>query len=237
MELTNKLWGLLYPGRCPVCDSVVMPAGNKICYPCRNRLRRIREPYCLKCGQQLTDEELEYCSDCRKKKHVFISGICLYEYESVQEAIYRFKYEGRSEYAAFFGEEMAYWLGERLKSFRADALIPVPIHRKRFRERGYNQAQLLAQEVGKRLRIPVLTNVIERVRNTAPQKGLGMQERQNNLKKAFKMCQNDVKLDTIIIIDDIFTTGATIDAMGRVLLEAGVKEIYFAALAVGKGSS
>ena len=236
MNLTNKLWSLMYPARCPVCDGVVMPSGEKICFCCRDRFRKVGEPYCLKCGQPLQEKEQEYCSDCSKKKHVFISGSCLYEYESVQEAIYRFKYGGRREYAAFFGEEMAQFLGERIRSCQADALVPVPIHKKRLQERGYNQAQLLAQEIGKRLQIPVLDHMIGRIQNTAPQKGLGAQERQNNLKKAFKMYQNDVKLDTIIIIDDIFTTGSTIDAMGRVLLEAGAKRIYFAALAVGKGS-
>ena len=94
---------------------------------------------------------------------------------------------------------------------------------------------MLAREVGSRLNIPVNTELIKRVRKTAPMKNLSAKERQNNLKKAFKICHNDVKLSTIIIIDDIYTTGSTIDAMAYELRQTGVKNIYFAALAIGNG--
>ena len=237
MKFTNNLWGLLYPARCPVCDKIVSPSGANICFACRRKLHIIREPYCLKCGKPLQKEEQEYCLDCSSKKHIFISGTALYEYDSIQDSLYRFKYEGRREYAAFFGEEMARYLGERIRTWNADALVPVPIHQRRMRERGYNQAQLLAEEIGKQLNIPVRSRLVGRIRNTLPQKGRGPQERQNNLKKAFKMYENDVKLDTIIIIDDIYTTGSTIDAVGNVLLEAGAKRIYFATLSIGRGLS
>lgn len=102
-------------------------------------------------------------------------------------------------------------------------------------KRGYNQAALLAAELGKQLDIPVLTGFVERTRNTRPQKELEGAKRQNNLKKAFKIVQNDVKLNTIVIIDDIYTTGSTIDAVAQACREAGVKHVYFAALAIGRG--
>ena len=102
-------------------------------------------------------------------------------------------------------------------------------------KRGYNQAELLALEIGKQLGIRVENNWLIRTKNTVPQKLLNGQERQNNLKKAFKAGQNDVKLNAIVIIDDIYTTGSTIDAMAAVCRQQGVSRIYFAALSIGNG--
>ena len=113
--------------------------------------------------------------------------------------------------------------------------MPVPIHDSKKKQRGYNQAELIARELGRRLNIPVETNLIKRVRKTIPMKDLSAVERQNNLKRAFKICRNDVKLNTIIIVDDIYTTGSTIDAMAYEMRKAGIKRIYFVALAIGNG--
>ena len=118
----------------------------------------------------------------------------------------------------------------------ADALVPVPIHKSRRYQRGYNQAEVLARELSVLTGIPLVTNLILRVHKTVPMKDLSVRERQNNLKKAFKICRNDVKLSTIIIIDDIYTTGSTIDAMSYELRKAGVERIYFMSLAIGRGA-
>lgn len=120
-------------------------------------------------------------------------------------------------------------------SWRPDALVPVPLHPERERKRGYNQAALLAQALGKRLNIPVLSDWLVRVKNTKPQKELEGTARQNNLKKAFKIVQDDVKLNTIVIIDDIYTTGSTIDAAALECRAAGVRRVFFITLAIGKG--
>ena len=149
--------------------------------------------------------------------------------------IYRLKYGGRQEYARFLGEEMAYYLGSFIKEVHPDALIPVPLHPKRFRKRGYNQAALLARTLGTCLDIPVEEKILCRTKDTKPLKLLNPEERQNNLKKAFNITQNDVKLNTVIMVDDIYTTGSTMDEAARTLLEGGVKKVYFVALACGAG--
>ena len=118
---------------------------------------------------------------------------------------------------------------------KPDALVPVPIHPSRMRSRGYNQAYLIARELSKRCGIPIAKGLIGRNLRTQPLKNLSHEERQNNLKKAFKILQNDVKLDTIVIIDDIYTTGSTIDAMAKVLMEAEIGKVYFMALTIGRG--
>ncbi len=224
---------LLFPVRCPVCDEVVRRRDGRICQGCRNRLKVVEEPFCLSCGKPLSEEKNLYCTDCDGRSHRYIRGRALYEYESAAESIYRFKYGGRREYAVFFGREMAEKLAVFIRKASPDALVPVPLSRKRFGRRGYNQAQLLAEVMGEELGIPVYAHLAVRVRDTLPQKELNAKERQNNLKRAFKMIENDVKLDTIIIIDDIYTTGSTIEALAEVFLQSGVKKIYFATLSVG----
>lgn len=196
---------------------------------------QVREAGCMKCGKPLEEETEEYCSDCRKKKHAYAQGKSLYEYHSAAEAIYRFKYGKRREYAAFFGREMTRHFGRLIDFWQAEALVPVPIHKARRRKRGYNQAELLAEEIGKRTGIPVIKDLVIRCRNTRPLKELKGAERENNLKRAFKIGRNDVKLSTIIIIDDIYTTGSTVDEMAKVLKEIGIDKVYVLTLAIGKG--
>ncbi len=228
------LWDVLFPRRCPVCDRALRFRKEFICPSCLEKVRFIQSPACMKCGKGLAEEE-EYCQDCGRKKHLYVQGAAVFEYSSVASSIYRFKYGGRQEYAMFFGSCMASVLGARMKYWRVQALIPVPIHPSRKRKRGYNQAQLLAEVISRQTGIPVRNDIIARRRKTVPQKELDEKQRQNNLKKAFKILRNDVKLDTIVIIDDIYTTGSTIDAMTTTLHTAGISKVYFAALAIGNG--
>lgn len=225
---------LLFPLRCPVCDRIVKPSGEKICLECLGRLQLLTPPWCMKCGKKLA-EESEYCGDCTRRAHEFRRGRALYTYGSAAMSIYRFKYGGRQEYADFFGEQMAEYLGCFIRSMEPEGLIPIPLHRKRKVTRGYNQAELLARAVGERLGIPVYTDLLVRKRNTVPLKYENPEERQNNLKKAFIIVRNDVKLEKVMIVDDIYTTGSTMDEVSRVLKAAGVREVTFIALAIGAG--
>lgn len=167
-------------------------------------------------------------------EHKFTQGRALCEYRSIRQSLYRFKYKGRQEYAEVYGALLAAYLGDTIRSWNPDVLIPVPLHRARQRRRGYNQAELLAAELGKRLGIPADGKIVRRIKKTVPQKQLNRQMRQNNLKKAFKITRNDVKLSTIIIIDDIYTTGSTVDALAGIFREAGTENIYFITLAIGR---
>jgi len=239
----EKIWkrigegvlNLLFPPRCPFCESIQKIHAPGICPECSQKLIYIREPRCMKCGKQLAQEEKEYCRDCTTHSHLFCQGRALYQYSSVAGAIFRFKYKGKKEYGRIFGEEMAYFLGDYIRYLRPDALIPVPLHPVRRRIRGYNQSQVLAEVVGSCLNIPVKSDLVRRIRNTRALKTLNSKERLNNLKNAFILDRNGVKLDTVIIVDDIYTTGTTIDALAKVLLEAGVKKVFFITLAIGEG--
>ncbi|MCM1103165.1 MAG: ComF family protein [Clostridium sp.] len=206
-----------------------------ICPLCRARVKTVGDVYCAKCGKPLNDGQTVYCHDCVAAEHAFTRGRSLFYYEDIRESVYRFKYEGRQEYASFYADETVRVLGADIRSWNADALIPIPLHRAKQKKRGYNQAALYAEALSARLGIPVLEGALVREQNTVPQKGLNREERQKNLKKAFKFIRNDVKLKTIILIDDIYTTGSTVDAAGALLKRAGIVDIYVITLASGNG--
>lgn len=232
-EKYREALSVLYPRHCPVCDEIVDQTNEKICLSCMRQLKIMTPPWCVKCGKKINEGE-ELCKDCMEKTHIFIRGRALYEYGSAAETVYRFKYGGRREYADYFGEQMGDFLGEYILSRKPDALVPIPLHKKRMIVRGYNQAELLAKAIGRQLGIPVITDYLIRVKNTIPQKKLNPAERQNNLKKAFNITKNDVKLKSIILVDDIYTTGATMDEAASVLLHAGAEKVYYVTLTCGE---
>ncbi len=227
------LLGLLYPKRCPFCDRAVLP-GEGICKECAVKAHFVKEPACMKCGKPLMDARREYCRDCGKKSHAFTQGKAVFLYEKeTKAALYRFKYQNKREYADVFAKEMATRYGDWIKQKRIQAIVPVPLHKRRRKKRGFNQAEVLAKELGRELGIPVLTNLLIRVRDTRPQKELNEAERKNNLKRAFKISGSIVQLDYILLLDDIYTTGSTLDAAAAALLAAGAREVYACCVGIG----
>ncbi len=244
-EITETALSMVYPRHCPVCDGVLktveikngrLMTGRLVHDDCNRKVKRIGRCTCVKCGKGLARgmEDEEYCSDCRKAKHYFDRGFSVFEYRSISGSIYRFKYMGRQEYASFYAKEIEKLYGNNLKKLGIEALIPVPMYRNKENQRGYNQAEVLARSVSKRLNIPVYENIVERTRNTLPMKQLDLRGRRNNLKKAFNIAKNDVKFKCILIIDDIYTTGSTIDEIAHEFRIAGVKKIYCLSLAIGQ---
>ena len=207
-----------------------MPSGADICDSCRGKLTFVKEPYCLKCGKPL-GTETELCELCKTKRMYFDEGRALYIYNDVlRKSIYGFKYNNRREYSGFYGAQMAKGLKRKLTEWRADAIIPIPLHKSRMKKRGYNQAALLAHEISKYTKIPVYDEYLIRQKSTVPQKNLDVHARENNLKNAFKIKYNDVQLNSVILIDDIYTTGSTINEAAKCLKDAGVKNVYYAVI-------
>lgn len=225
---------LIYPPRCPVCDGIV--GGGIICEPCRLRLRPVIEPLCKKCGKPLNSPEIEYCPDCGRKKHLYTRGRAAFEYDLVMRAsISRFKYKNRREYANFYAQELLRSCKELVYSWKIDLIIPIPLHKSRRRKRGFNQAELVAKQVSREMGILLSTDSLLRIKKTNPQKELNDQERRNNLKNAFCVVKDDVKFKKILLIDDIYTTGSTLDAAASVLLEHGAEKVYFLSISIGRG--
>lgn len=242
-KIIKEVINLIYPVRCPVCDDIVARRGSLCHRECYEKLIHIKEPLCKKCGKMLEDESIEYCFDCSKKKKVFKEGRAVFLYDKLMKnSISSFKYKSKKEYGQFYACEIVDYLGDYIRSKNIDAIIPVPIHKNKLKIRGYNQADIIAREVGKRMGIAVLPKVLIRNFNTAPQKELSNIQRFKNLENAFSInhqfFQNidvDFKLNNILIIDDIYTTGATINSCAKVLKNYCDVQVYYVALSIGQG--
>ena len=226
---------LIYPHTCPICECIVDKKG-KVCKECEQKLKYIVSPFCMVCGKSLTDEDTELCFDCIKKKHSFDRGVAAFSYSNaLRKSMYNFKYNNRRENAAFYADAIYRTKGHIIKSWDAQVYIPVPIHKKRMKKRGYNQAELIANELSQMTHIPVDSDILMRVVNTTPQKELNDKERAKNLKNAFQVRKTIVQYKKIVLVDDIYTTGATLDACAKALKEAGAEKIYFVAACIGTG--
>ena len=232
--LEQELLELLYPPRCPFCDRLVRKK-QWICPDCRLTISYIKEPLCKKCGKPVFDTRVEYCRDCRKKPHKYTQGKAVWTYEEkVKKSVYRFKYQNKREYARCYAKEMADRYGDWICRMGIQLIVPIPLHKSRRRKRGYNQAEILAKELSNYLHIPMNTKLLVRVKNTKPQKLLNDAERKNNLKKAFKTTENIVQLKYILLVDDIYTTGSTLDAAAQALLDAGAHKLYACCISIGQ---
>lgn len=238
IKIIDGFLDILYPRRCPVCDDIVLPKGAMVCNKCADAFTTIKGGFCLKCGKPLKDEGRAKCDDCLMKNHQFDTCRSAFIYdEAMRKCIYRFKYHKRSEYAKYLGQRMADELKDYIKSCNADAIIPVPMYRKKERKRGYNQAYLLAKELGKVCGIPIRNDIVIRNRNTKIMRSLGAAMRENNLKRAFKIVGDSVKLTNVILVDDIYTTGSTADAVAGVLKAAGVRRVFVTSLSTGNNNN
>ena len=190
----------------------------------------------MKCGKPIRYSEQEYCHDCAHTQHIYDRGAALWLHKDpVNASIYRFKYHNQRFYAGFYAAEIVKNYRTLLRRWAPDVIVPVPLHSRRRRKRGYNQAELLAQELGRLLGIPVSHKMLRRVRDTEPQKVLDNRKRQKNLEKAFAAARLHTKPRCVLVVDDIYTTGNTIDAAAKVLKEAGVQKVYFLTISIGQG--
>lgn len=227
----TALLDFLYPPHCPVCGK--MTERGLICPKCRDALHPVGEHYCLKCGKPIGSRE-EYCGDCARTTHVFEQCRSLYSYHgAVKTSLYRLKYSNRREYARFFGYEMATMFERWIRRCNITMLVPIPLHPQKQRLRGYNQAAVLACAAADRLGIPMDESVLIRVRNTRPQKRLDDAERRKNMQNAFCAVRQMGPEERILLIDDIFTTGATADAAAAALKAAGAGAVFVCTVAIG----
>lgn len=231
---TDRALDLIFPARCPLCDGVLEFGKRGPCEKCRYSLPYVKEPVCFKCGREISDDESEYCGDCAKKPRSFNGGFPLLNYvEPAASSVLRLKYKGRQEYAPFYAKETVKKYGDIFKGLGIDAIIPVPLYKRKLKSRGFNQAELLAREISRLTRIPLRTDILIRINDTIPQKKLSTSEREENLINAFTV-KGKINLEKVLIADDIYTTGATIEACTQALKKNGVKCVYYTSICIGK---
>ena len=168
--------------------------------------------------------------------HYYERGLSLWNNKNpVNQSVYQFKYHNQRRYGILYSQELVKEVQKEIERWRQDIIIPVPLHPSRKRKRGYNQAQILAEEIGKILEIQVDSKSLIRTRKTSPQKKLGHQERKKNLKHAFAVKHTFQAAKRVLLVDDIYTTGNTIDAVSNVLKQKGVENVYFLTISIGQG--
>lgn len=204
-------------------------------------LAPVKQPVCKACGKEVFADRLEYCRDCVIHPKTFREGMALLNYnEAARQSMASIKYKNRREYLDFYAQAIVHRFDKSIGRIDPDALIPVPVHNSRRRQRGFNQAEELAVRLGKSWDLPVRTDLLIRKKKTDPQKQLTPKERLRNLQDAFALTESGKLTDipgTAVLVDDIYTTGSTLEACARILRAAGTDRIYTLVICIGEGAS
>ena len=212
---------LLFPPVCMVCHQRIPAAKEVLCSDCQSRTAVITEDYCKKCGTPLKES---YCQSCSDHEYIFDFSRSVYQYgDVVQTLIHELKYNGFKSPGKFLAAGIQAYANDNKEYRDYDLVMAVPLHRVRKRERGYNQSELLARKLAKSLEIPYLEPVRRRY-YTKSQTLLSADERKDNLKDAFRVRKN-VQAKKIILVDDVFTTGSTVNEISKTLRAAGAAKI------------
>jgi ComF family protein len=203
--------------RCAICEVV---SASQLCHGCQALIVPIDNP-CQSCAKPIPDEQT-LCGQCRQQPPPFSHTFCTTIYQSpVSLWVHELKFANRMDRAAVLAEAMAPMLAHVPLNV---PLIPVPLHRQRLRHRGYNQAHEIARLIAKQQVRPLLSDVLLRRKNTAMQAELSEQERTANVRNAFAV-NRSLAEPRVLLLDDVMTTGQTMQAASRCLLQAGVGRV------------
>ena len=226
--MLNALVSLFFPPSCPVCGEA---GEDGICRSCMKGVRPIQPPLCTLCGAPFVSAVLpeHLCGECMKRERSFSIARSAGLYEgTLLEAIHLLKYRGRVPLA----RPLASILAVTVDCADYDIITPVPLHRRRLQERGFNQSLLLARYLAKESRLSLDYVNLRRTRATAPQTGLQGRERKSNVKRAFSVKKSMAFAGKrVLLVDDVYTTGATVTECSRVLKAAGAREVGVLTLA------
>jgi ComF family protein len=237
-KIFSKFLDLIYPPKCHICQRFLTDdrgeAGH-ICPECLESLVRITSPLCPSCGIPFVSrvEEDHLCGDCIRKRPHFDSLAAPFLYEGgIMDAIHQIKYNGRTFIAKSVGGHAASVARERFGETDNFLIVPVPLHPKRLRERGFNQSLVLARAIAPGLGAEIDFLSLRRVKYTQPQTGMKKAERRRNVRGAFGLAGSpDLKGKTVMLVDDVATTGSTLNECAKVLKKAGCEKVFCLVLA------
>lgn len=230
---------LLYPPTCAICKEYLKTNHNTpiLCPSCQDTVEFNKPPFCKICSRHLTEDEnrLSLCQECRQTKYHFDKAWAATIYnKTMQRLIHLFKYQQKTLLRRYFSQVIASFLYDyNIDINRFDIVVPIPLHPARKRERGYNQSQLIAQGLIDRFNIRVSHNNLIRIRNTANQALLGKKERWTNIRGAFTIKDSwKFRRKSVLIVDDLLTTGATACEVAHVLKEAEATQVSVLTLSI-----
>ena len=228
----------LYPERCPVCMQIVTPKGAMVHPECKCKLDSIKEPVCYKCGTPLSSEDEEYCAVCScKNNRGWNQGRSIFSYHgSVGNALRLVKKDGRVEFVRFFAKQIKEKQQAFILRMAPSCIVPVPLHPSKQRLRGFNQAELLARALGEEMNLPVCL-LLKKQKKTKDQKSLNKNQRIKNVAEAFAVEESEWPEnapESVLLLDDVMTTGSTLSACANVLKARGVKSVAFISVCVAE---
>ncbi len=239
--IKEGLLNFIFPLDCKICEKPIRESkGYSICEDCFKTIELIERPYCIKCGKPLIpsvffkqNREI-LCLDCKRKKYSFEFSRSTGIYDKVlKKCIHLFKYYGEKKLAKPLGKLMVDYLvkNDEFKK-RIDLIIPVPLHKNDLRKRGFNQSILLGRVVGNYFSISIGEKVLIKKKLTPFQANLSKKEREKNILRAFLVEKpKEIKGKNVLILDDVFTTGATVEECTKELMKARAKNIFVLTLA------
>lgn len=229
----EKVLKILFPESCPVCGKPSTGHNTApICSGCWEGILQYKGAVCLKCGKPLVSDASITCGDCLKEEPAFKWARSFGIYDgALKKAINLFKYYGIKRLSKPLSELMF-----KIKMPAVDVVVPVPLSKKKLKQREFNHAALLAKYISIYLGTRVTLNCLVKIKETMPQVGLSAKERGKNVRNAFVAKNNEfIKGKNILLVDDVLTTGATIRECSKSLKSAGAGEIYAITLAYSSG--
>lgn len=225
----HGLGALLFPSVCVVCrEPLDLPLSGPLCARCLRSLPRVEPPFCPRCGLPYeAGVEPGRCGPCRSQRRRFRRARAYSPFdEDVRRCLHALKYDGRRRLARILGREASRrWIvsGDLAG---VEAVVPVPMSRKRRRERGFNQAELLARAIAGEARIALASRVLRKTLHRPPQTGLSAAARRRNAARAYRAkLPPSLRGKVLLLVDDVFTTGATVDAAAGALLQGGAAAV------------
>jgi competence protein ComFC len=221
---------IFFPSFCELCSSLLeLPQERVICHSCWKSIKTSHPSYCLCCGRFFEAlEKPHLCQDCLQKRPPFSHHRSGGKYKGkLKDIILLYKYRhfqvlgkdlARLVYRALEKEEEIWW--------NVNAIVPVPLHPKRKKERGFNQAQIIAKELARIKGIELMDQLLVKTKNVPPQTSLRVEDRVKNVSRAFDVVEGErIKKKVVLLVDDVYTTGSTIRECSSVLRNAGAKEV------------
>ena len=235
----NNIINLLYPASCQVCGKKSKSPNQYLCKECVQKIKKRQPPFCIKCGHKLKTASYkeDLCPDCKKKTPYFDQAASIFYYDGVfKKLVHDFKYKKNTSLVTEFAEFIISFMDKHNIAKETDLVLSIPMHPLRLLKREINPSNILARNVAKKLNLPYSENLLKKTKNTLPQSQLNRSERIENIKNSFslkKSAEPYLKHKNILFVDDLFTTGSTVNECSRILKEKSVKRIEVITLARG----
>ncbi len=237
-NIFNRFSDIVYPPRCHICQAFIgkdKPEKQLICHTCLADFTEITPPLCSVCSKTFhsLDGEGHWCEECLRKRPQYDAVGAPYQYKGkIMDAIHQLKYGGKTHLAHSLGPLLASFAARWLEETEDLLMMPVPLHPKKLRERGFNQSLLLAKAIRPLLGAELDFLSLRRIKYTLPQTGLRKEQRRKNVRHAFDLTRHkDLKGRTVILIDDVATTTSTLNECSRVLKKAQCDRVFCLVLA------